>query len=522
MTGGSNPLRRAAVFVAVLAIVTQAVMAAPATAATTSGSTTVQPSLQPDCGESQLEKAVQFLSPAYALYDAVNGGDECDMETVLQGNQEQEMQDIHANAQTLSTDQQSTITAYTNALNDARTVAWTEAECATLDALEANRSQEVTRQWARENITRYYSRMETNVVADFQSKISRLAYLGQVKQNESLDSSILTTAPTYPSTIGSDHDINGISNWSVGSQSTTIPLSNGSNTTLQTVELEVYSSSDGTEYVPVSWYIDDRTDDVRQLRFESSYNNSTVVALDLYPYYQVMQDIESQNTQMLSNANTTVNGLYGSYVRGNLNVSDYRSVQCTADSVGVGVNSTYYSIYAVSALAKAGAEVPDLNQTGSITIESSQFVVNGSNETLTGLLVSSEVPNNSWTVGQTYDPAAINGSQSFHVEASNRSMYLEEPFTIVGMTDENGDNVSSVNTTEYNYRTDNFSELSTKLDRLIELREEEQVRIEEASTGGDGGGFGWPDIGGAELGGISIVLLGGVALLLFASDRLPI
>ncbi|WP_440989276.1 hypothetical protein [Haloarchaeobius baliensis] len=515
-------MKRVARVVMVMLLVST-VVAGPAAAATASPrDATVQPEPPdptPGCGEHIVEKAVQFLSPAYAAYDAVTGGDQCNVEEIRQGNQEQEMQDIHAQAQTLAVDQQSSLTAYSNALNDARTVAWTKAECASLDALEANATQAETRVAARDAIERYYSRMLTNVIAERNANWQEFMYLAQTRQNESLNQSVFVV--DYMTT--DDRLNHGLGAYNL-TDTLNYTLPNGS---IAQVEA-MHGSASGTHIggggighfsgplvEGATWPNSDDygPEDVAWIHIRSTYDNDTVTAYNSTRWWNVIDRIENQNQQMLSNANQTVNGLYGSYVRGNFNISDYRSVQCTADQTGVGVNDTYYSIYAVSALAKAGAETPDLNSTGSMTIATSEFTANNTTEQFTGLLVASDVPGDSWQTGQTYDPATINGSVTFHVSDSNRSFFLSEPFTLVGAEGRDGQEISTVNTTQYQYRTENFSELGDKLDRLIELRQEEQVRIEDASNPDTGGTIGWPRLGGAG----GLALGGGVVMLAIAA-----
>ena len=508
---------------------------APATGSTTDAPRTMESTAsrtQPEdpvggCNASVTERAVDFglkvAVPAYAVYDIADSSDECNVKEIRQGNQQQEMKDIHGQAATLNANQEAAITGYQNGLNDARTVAWTKAECATLDALENDSTQAQVRVEARDAIERYYSRMIANVIAERNANWEEITYLAQTRQNESLDSSVfvvdyMTTDDRLHHNLG-EYNLTDTLNYTLPNGSVAQVRAMHGHASGSHVGGGGIGSYSGPLVDGATWPNSDDygPEDVAWIQVRSAYDNDTITAYNSTRWWNIVDRIESQNQQMLANANQTINGLYGSYVRGNFNIADYRSVQCTADEVGSGVEGTYYSIYAVTALAKAGAETPNLSTTGSMTISTSQFNshVNSSTEEFTGLLVGTSAPDGGWQVGETYDPANINGSVSFHVSDSNRSFYLTEPFTLVGAEDESGGDISEVNTTEYQYRTGNFSDLGDKLDRLIQLRMEEQEEIEDAANPGDGGTIGWPGLGGAgglALGG-SVVMLAIAAIL---------
>ncbi|MFC4406402.1 hypothetical protein [Haloarchaeobius iranensis] len=484
-------------------------MAASAPAAGSTGAepvdrTTAQPEPPEDpvggCNASVAERAMDFglkiAVPAYAAYDIADSSDECNVGEILQGNKEQEKGDIHSEAEKIRANQEAAVTGVHNSLNDARTIAWTKAECATLDALEANATQAETRVQARAAVEDYYSRMLHNFVQERNQLMYEMSYLHRVQNSEDLASNVSEWEFDW-----ARNDISVQNRNRTATERLNYTLPNGSTVAVVTPEWVVhYNDFANPDDITVHFWWDSSSQHHPDgFRYQSHYNGDVVTAYNSTRIDQIVDRIESQNQQMLDNLNYTVNGLYGSYLRGNLNISDYRSVQCTADEVGRGVEGTYYSIYAVTALAKAGAETPNLSTTGSMTIATSQFNshVNNSTEEFTGLLVGTTAPDGGWQVGETYDPATINGSVSFHVSDSNRSFYLTEPFTLVGAEDESGGDISSVNTTQYQYRTSNFSELGDKLDRLIQLRMEEQEEIEEAANPGDGGTIGWPGLGGA-------------------------
>lgn len=467
-----------------------------------------------ECDPSIVDYGVALMSPATAAYNYATS-DGCAVDEVLQGNKEQEAQDIHANAETLNASTRSFTNAQHNALENARTIAWTQAEVATLKALENNSSISETRVAAREAVRDYYSRLLHNIVQDRNAKWQEIGYLYQTRENESLGVENFT----FTWGAGEEH----ITNTTVAPRDT-VTLPNGS--TVEVVAMYGHEDSrvgdpdynynfDGPLWHDGELTYDGSTTNPGQITVTSTYDNETVVAYNSSMYWALMQEARAQNQQMLDNMNSTVNGLYGSYVRGELDIEEYRSVQAAAMGWGQDLDETGYSTYAVVALAQAGEQVPDLNATGSMTIET-PYYANGTNETLTGLVVGEPTDgSSSWQVGQTYDPDNSNGTVTFHVSGTNESIELDRPFTLVGAEGSEGQEISTVETQQYNYRTSNFSELGDKLDLLIELRQEEQERIEEASNGDSGGGIAWPDFGagaGLALGG-GVVMLAIVAVL---------
>ncbi len=399
-------------------------------------------------------------------------------------------------------------------------MAWTKAEVATLNALENNSSQAETRVAARNAVRRYYSRMLQNVIADRNAKWEEFEYLDEVRRNESLNSSTF-----YIDWAANDDrlDLSITNRTVVDRYNYTLP--NGSVVQFAAMDAKgdgshVGGGGIGQYYGPLVEGAtlvgndDYGNDGVANVDVFSEYDGQQVHVYNGSRWWAIVTEIESQNQQMLDNMNSTVNGLYGSYVRGELDIEEYQSVQAAAMDSSQNLDETGYSFYSVVALAQAGATTPNLNTTGSMTISTDEFTANNTTEELTGLAVG-DPPDGSgnWTVGTTYNPANGNGTLTFHVEASNRSVVLTEPFELTGATDKDGDAIEVVEGQEYNYRTNDYEELGEKLDRMIELRQEEQERIEEAANGGSGGGIGWPDIGA----GAGFALGGGVVMLAIAA-----
>ncbi|MFC4407970.1 hypothetical protein [Haloarchaeobius iranensis] len=446
---------------------------------------------------------------------------ECRIEEIRQGNKQQEMQDIHSRSETLAVYSDSFLDGQANSLEHARTVAWTKAEVAALNALENNSTQAQTRRAAISAVEEYYSILLRNLAADRNAKWEDFMYLARTVEMEELNQSTFEIDyATYDDRLN-----HGLGEYNL-TDTMNYTLPNGS-----VIEFEAMhghasgshvggggiGSHSGPLVQGATWPNSDDygPEDVEYIHVLSTFENDTVMVYNSSRWWTTIERIESQNQQMLDNLNSTVNGLYGSYVRGNLDIEEYQSTQAAAMDSSQNLRETGWMFWATHSLAQAGATVPNLSTTGSMTIQTAETTPNNSTEELTGLMVG-DPPDGSgtWTVGTTYNPANSSGSLTFLVSATNRSVELSEPFTLVRAEDADGNEIAVVESQEYQYRTNNYSELGEKLDRLIELRRIEQQRIEEASnsTGGTGN-IGWPGLGGAG----GLALGGGVVTIAIAA-----
>jgi hypothetical protein len=135
-----------------------------------------------------------------------------------------------------------------------------------------------------------------------------------------------------------------------------------------------------------------------------------------------------------------------------------------------------------------------------------------------GLLFADEAPPSGWQVNTTYNTASLNASTVMWAAEDGGVTQLEGEFTVQGAQTKDGSDLQAVEMREYSYRANDFSELQNVTESMIELREEQQQRLE--NIGGGGGGGDWLDFGGLGLGGgsLGIVVLAGGAFLLLARE----
>jgi len=129
-----------------------------------------------------------------------------------------------------------------------------------------------------------------------------------------------------------------------------------------------------------------------------------------------------------------------------------------------------------------------------------------------GMLFAAESPSGGFQVGESYE-ASNWSSVYFSPRGENTSIrQVVDDFTILNAVNDDGENLTVVKTRDYNYQTDNASDLKEQLRQLEELRKEIEKR--ETISGGGllgnlfGGGA------GASSGLILLALLGAALILL--------
>jgi hypothetical protein len=524
------------------------------------------------------------------------------IEEIKDGNKEQERIDLYQRGLSVNASARSYLTSFNNSLADARGSVWLKVEVRVAEVLEnqtdvdgdGDHDQADVRIAARNVIEDYYTRKQINLIERWNLQRSSFGYLKNLDNNESLNRvRVPKVGDSFPH-----------SNYS-----TTITLINGSDK-----EITVYRRKTGSPafnyLAPVAKSAGTEADNWGSTNSWNDPEDSPIVLspdesnhtdpLQVELYETAWNTINSQSTQLLSNANTTANGLYGSYVRGNLDVSEFVSAAAQASEWSTNYSQTGYQSYAVASLASSGLSTPNLSETASmnitytrspgadtklVTVEATaqsaltgtatwdvgigdtrRIVANpangqvrtvtlevptdsilmlrhngtsnllnssvGSTATLgavqaevtavegqanvteTGLLYADAAPTGGWQVGQSYHPDSLSASTVMWAAENGGVEQLDSAFTIEGAQKKDGTELQTVEMREYTKRVSDFSGLQNATQNLIELREEQQARLE--SLGGGGGGGAWFDFDG--LGGIGSVgmlaVAGGVVILL--------
>lgn len=196
--------------------------------------------------------------------------------------------------------------------------------------------------------------------------------------------------------------------------------------------------------------------------------------------------IEADNQQIEDEITTIVNNTYEPIQQGELNASELLTAGTTVQEYSPSDDGNY-STYAYRLLTSVGINRPEnLENLGSMR-------VNVSNSgTYEGILLSRESPpSGEFEVGNSYNPAVINGSQ--YLVQSDNTRELTSNFTLESITTKDDENVQSVSYDKNTYKVTNVTGLrdlfneSELLRAQIEAREQAAV-ANSGVPSSDGGG----------------------------------
>lgn len=409
-----------------------------------------------------------------------------------------------------------------NYQNDSRTIAFAKGQRAAINAMDAGSSESQTQTEARRAVEDYYSQQQINYLRRYEAHSVQVAALVNRSNVEGLN---------YVPTAGKDI---------IEETGTlTIKLLNGTNIKVETMVVagsQDGSSGDRTHIMPFNYGASGVDFPSFVVSHEYPANGrgpitvpatSDTTSVDLYPpeeHSRIFEDFNTLSAQVKDNTDVWVNNSYDDFQTGNLTLSNYVSPLTLAQEYSTDYSETGYLYYAVSSLAAQGFDVPDLNSTASMTIETA------SGDRYTGLIASSSSPpNGEWMVGKYYNPDLIDGAQFFVVatgDANSSSIItLEDTFQIIDMENNDGDSIDSTSNQKYVYQTQNTSEYRELLKDIS--RAQTEVEKSEPVPGGGGGGGGGFDFGGFDgLGGLipglggtaTLILIGAVVALLLSNN----
>jgi hypothetical protein len=470
-----------------------------AAATTSSSSTTV------DCD--RVDKALWYIT-----VETVNDK-QCD--PVRISDRYQEMNQTETNQTkldlyqtTVSISETDDLSSVRNSISHADAMAWAKAQQAVVAAYKNGTSLTVAQSEARVAIQDYYAKMQKNILAKWEGTLTQWHYTRKRAHSEGY-----TDVYRYQSVAG--QNIGEFNSPGVFNATHDVTLTNGE--TYTTSAIKYYAGGNAQFITPAGHYNSYNGETTLQDEYyklfyrtpSDDYSTQWVriekmnETTDGHDWFDVWAAIESKNTQLQDNVNKFAESVYNAADNGSLNVSDVVNPYTMISQYNTERNKTGYWSYSVSSLAAAGLETPNLNGTSVMTVK-----LNSGRETQ-GLIMSHTAPNGSWETGVTYDPANIEGAQIL-VETTGNNTELTEPFTLTKMTNQQGETIKRVNTTEYVTKTYNATELQEMVNKTLALQRQTEAR---EPTGG-GGGF---ELGGGGMG-IAALAAAGVAIALIASD----
>lgn len=458
---------------------------------------------------------------AFATFTAVNY-DKCTnnhvdhaIQDMKEADANQTEVDIYSAGTSSKAAQEAAMAPYDNYLNDTESVAWMKAEKAIAEAYQNGASKAEAKVAAKEAIANYYATKQKNLIEQWNVSVTEWESLHDRAQ---MEDNISMEREGFVYSKGQYGDQGGYAVFpqyvQKGNPEKTVTLVNGNTSDVETLwfnsqhKSTAYSNGHfNYDYVHVATgdqVIEDgdsSTNPVaQQLAIKPPNSNyETLVVLDYTDYSSRWDSIETMNTNLQSEVDVYVDATWTDYESGTINASDVVSSTTLMFEYGT-ADTNNSSMYDVTAsLAGMGYDTPDLNGTG-------QMDVTYAGQTYQGLVLAESAPNGSWESGVTYNTSNITGPVMIAtVDGQVVDIPDGETFTIAQITDKEGQNVGSVNTTKYVYKTANTSELLEMQQQLTDLRQELEDREPDPAGGGGGSG-------GTNIPPMAIIVLAGVAL----------
>ena len=442
-----------------------------------------------------------------------------------------------------------------NYLNDTETIASLEAKHAIGQAYEAGDGSTTAETKGLAAVEDYYATKQVNLLEELSSQQAQAAYMANVSNNDTN----IPSSWVYPVMSASSSDGAAAENQKLTGETVnkTISLVNGTEYTYQVAEaqakLHIWSSSsdaEGSDTIQFALGIDETynqqdsrykigTYDLSGITFDGSLytrgqfrvagvSDSTVYSdTDFYNHrdWQLRwQEIEEQSNRVVSNydgnfttevyddlnsGELNVSELYGAegmarYLSGDSNVTSDRFEMATYSILGMDRPDNLGSSFVIEYDAAT-----DKTTTFNSSADSYETTYGWSQGTAEGLLFSEEVPADGFTVNETYNASALNGTQMVASATSDETVkFYKGNFTITKMYDSEGNAVNSTEWQQPKYATYNASEYQKLLEDAKEDRAEIQAALEDES------GIGFPLSGSGNTG--LVLIAAAVVVALFA------
>ncbi|SFR85762.1 hypothetical protein SAMN05216559_0133 [Halomicrobium zhouii] len=420
--------------------------------------------------------------------------------------------DIYSAAVGQQADGEAYTATYDNYLNDTESVAWMKAETAIAQAYENGSTKSQAKVAARQAIADYYSVKAVNLIEQQNATLHQYGYLAEQAQQET---NISADFVRYAGYNGYDnHDIYD-SPVTTDPGTTQVTLPNGS--TYQAPTMTVSSGNgDGKISIvdPAAARYSDQPDThsgwwALQVQAPNSNYQDTHV-YDFRDDHRRWNRIQSMNDQLQAEANNYVNATWQDFDSGQINSSDVISSHTAMFEYGVrGANESEGLYRSTAALAMMGYDTPNLNSSGTMTIEYRGVEYNG-------LVMARNAPNGTWSANTTYNTSNIDGPVFMLTTTGEKIDFGDgQEFTIRALKAKDGTTIQQTETTKYVYKTANTTQMLEMQKQLIELRQEIEDR-EPDQGAGSGGGLDF-NLGDAELlgaGAIGVLALFGAVKLL--------
>jgi hypothetical protein len=402
--------------------------------------------------------------------------------------------DVHASALTVGAQSESFADSRSNYLKDVRNVARIEGKNAYIRALENGTTEAVARQKARNAVYDYYTRHQRAILKNRDIALEAYKYYYNRLSNESSDkyypangsynSSKFTGSGGWKSSLNSVDGSNGAVK--------TTTLLNGSQYNYTTYYLKWSGGSTNRNVAPQDDHLHVFTGNGDQYDINGSDLNKMTLSIDppddtynraivinVKRYISLYNKVQNDSKLVADEVDTFANETYEDWQDGKIETSELIDPYLAAREYGTSNQS--FQEWNLAALSSLGVSSPEtLDNTGKMKITSD-------NKTYTGILLSDGLPDSgSFTVGETYNPNNLTGSQ--FVVTDNQTIQLEENFTIDSATTKSGESITDIKYRNISYKTSTLDDYKNLLGNLSDLAAQIEARENVAIGGGSGSG----------------------------------
>lgn len=452
------------------------------------------------------------VESSYGNYDEKCFGN--DVNEVVQQIDETDAQQVKSELYTSAVEQRSqqepTFDRIDNYGNDSRSAAWGNAEITISNAYQDGYSHATAASRANESINDYFATKQDLLAEQWNAGVTAAEHAEEVQESEEGVGEQWADVETEP--IG-DEQPDGAK--VVGFGSTEVTLINGDTKQIRTVEVEVTDGNRqevtevhpwkgehrGTKWIVCAYYENWYKECLEPVSYHvHNPNDDGSAAMIKFQEYDRVFRYEEYAAEMRSETPTYAESIYDGIETNRIDPDEVIS-QNTKMWKMVGEADQGSLSRSTMALGSMGLEVPELDGTGTMEVD-----YHGT--TYHGLIASESAPDGSWSEG-TYNATEMNGTQILATTDGN-SFQMSGEFTINGITNESGGEVTQVNNTRIVYKTSNVSGLNRKIDNMNDYRrevEERERRIADDAEEDDGfiGGLSKTQVGVAAA--VLIVLL---------------
>ena len=404
---------------------------------------------------------------------------------------------------------ESVLTNLNNLLNNATNAAFSEAKYAAIEQMNTGATESETLTAAKDAVNEFYSVQEKNVLDHLSIQCAKCNQMVN-----KVDSQLGFDNAQIMSFVNSSGSVQGyVDSGEASLRSVTTTLPNGENYSFDQLMFGYHDGSGGTQ-LQMAVYRWENSNPLRDHAYiiKPTDGGSNIKLVIEQEYGNVLEKIDTQVTQVRSDIETWVSGVYPNYSSGDISLSDMVSASELANKAP---NESGFS-YAGADLALLGVEGADhrleIELIDSATIVTGTIYAQGRTAKLdTGTVYSpSEI---SGTVWLAYEKEGDDGQVTSDLVA------LEQDFQILSATDMDGNSRETVTFSSRNQQTtdQDIQKIQDELQQLSELEQELNKQQEDAATGGGGMSLDQFSIGSIPGAGVVAIFVGG-ALWLFSQD----